>query len=140
MRYRNLWIGLALLMAAGASSANLYRWVDEQGVVHYSDQPRPGAEAVTLSGPRRGGDRAKAEGSREGADSRARRAEQIRAEECEKARKRLAEYREAATLTTTGPDGEQRTLTSEERVRAIARAEEDVAGLCGEHARGEQPK
>lgn len=27
----------------------LYKWVDEQGKVHYSDQPRPGAERVELA-------------------------------------------------------------------------------------------
>ena len=28
--------------------AQIYRWVDEDGVVHYSDQPHPGAEEVEL--------------------------------------------------------------------------------------------
>jgi hypothetical protein len=31
-----------------ASAAKTYRWVDAQGVVHYSDTPQPGAEQVTL--------------------------------------------------------------------------------------------
>lgn len=39
--------------------AEAYRWVDEDGVVHYSDRPHPGAEQVelkdtnTFSSPRR---------------------------------------------------------------------------------------
>ena len=28
----------------------MYRWVDAQGVVHYSDTPHPGAEQIQLSG------------------------------------------------------------------------------------------
>ena len=32
-----------------ASAAKTYRWVDAQGVVHYSDTPQPGAQQVTLS-------------------------------------------------------------------------------------------
>ena len=36
-------------MAAGTVLAQAYRWVDEDGVVHYSDRPREGAEIVDLS-------------------------------------------------------------------------------------------
>jgi hypothetical protein len=31
-----------------ASAAKTYRWVDAQGVVHYSDSPQPGAQQVAL--------------------------------------------------------------------------------------------
>ncbi len=36
------------LLAASAVAAQAYRWVDENGVVHYSDRPQPGAEQVIL--------------------------------------------------------------------------------------------
>ncbi|MEL7536937.1 MAG: DUF4124 domain-containing protein [Pseudomonadota bacterium] len=36
------------LLVAAAASANAYRWVDENGVVHYSDRPREGAEQIEL--------------------------------------------------------------------------------------------
>lgn len=39
---------LFLLLAAGSVSAQAYRWVDENGVVHYSDRPEPGAERIDL--------------------------------------------------------------------------------------------
>lgn len=38
-----------LTMAFGASAAT-YRWVDEQGVVHFSDKPHEGATEIELSG------------------------------------------------------------------------------------------
>lgn len=37
------------LLAGDASFAQAYKWIDEDGVVHYSDRPEPGAEQVTLS-------------------------------------------------------------------------------------------
>ncbi len=38
-----------LLAAAGAAfAAKTYRWVDAQGVIHYSDTPQPGAQQVDL--------------------------------------------------------------------------------------------
>lgn len=44
------WILLLALpwFAAGAAASELWRWVDEQGVVHYADRPMPGAERVTI--------------------------------------------------------------------------------------------
>ncbi|MEM8984144.1 MAG: DUF4124 domain-containing protein [Pseudomonadota bacterium] len=36
------------LLAAATVSAQAYRWVDENGVVHYSDRPTEGAEQVEL--------------------------------------------------------------------------------------------
>ena len=41
-----LWVA-----CAAAFSATVYRWVDENGVTHYSDQPHEGAEKVTVSAP-----------------------------------------------------------------------------------------
>lgn len=43
-------LGLAALLAAAAAPAaeEIYRWVDEDGVVHYSDQPHPGAERLVI--------------------------------------------------------------------------------------------
>lgn len=39
---------LVLLALALPASAVTYRWVDEQGVVHYSDKPHEGAEQIEL--------------------------------------------------------------------------------------------
>jgi hypothetical protein len=41
-------IGFALVLAASMALAQAYRWVDENGVVHYSDRPQAGAEEVPL--------------------------------------------------------------------------------------------
>ncbi len=36
------------LLAASAALSQAYRWVDENGIVHYSDRPEPGAELFIL--------------------------------------------------------------------------------------------
>lgn len=41
---------LAVLLSPVAVAQEIYRWVDKNGVVHYSDQPGPGAERITVSG------------------------------------------------------------------------------------------
>ena len=35
-------LGVALLLCAGGASAQMYKWTDAKGVVHFSDQPPPG--------------------------------------------------------------------------------------------------
>ena len=44
-------LALCLLALSGLSLATtLYRWVDAQGVVHYSDTPHEGAQVLQISG------------------------------------------------------------------------------------------
>ena len=38
----------AALFGAGAVAAQAYKWTDENGVVHFSDRPEPGAEEIVL--------------------------------------------------------------------------------------------
>jgi hypothetical protein len=40
----------ALLAPGGSFATTLYRWVDSDGVVHYSDTPHPGAQQIQISG------------------------------------------------------------------------------------------
>ncbi len=41
-------IAFITILAAGAVMAQAYRWVDDEGVVHYSDRPQEGAERIVL--------------------------------------------------------------------------------------------
>jgi hypothetical protein len=42
---------LTLLLAMPLMAANIWKWRDANGVVHFSDQPVPGAEQVNLQLP-----------------------------------------------------------------------------------------
>jgi hypothetical protein len=48
METRSIFILLGLL-ATAAVSADVWRWVDDDGVVHFSDTPRQGAERIDVS-------------------------------------------------------------------------------------------
>ena len=48
---RAIWFTLMSVVCAVAFSATVYRWVDENGITHYSDQPHENAEKVTISAP-----------------------------------------------------------------------------------------
>jgi len=45
---RRTLIAILTLVAAGAVYAQAYRWVDANGVTHYSDRPQPGAVRIEL--------------------------------------------------------------------------------------------
>jgi hypothetical protein len=47
---RGLPLLLILCACASAWSATVYKWVDDNGVTHYSDQPNPKAEKLQISG------------------------------------------------------------------------------------------
>jgi hypothetical protein len=49
MHPRILCFVLGTLAACAASAAVIYKWVDSDGVTHYSDQAVPGAEKITTS-------------------------------------------------------------------------------------------
>lgn len=51
MEYRSILLVLCLLAAGAVSAQQAWRWVDEDGIVHYSDRPREGAERVWLPQP-----------------------------------------------------------------------------------------
>jgi hypothetical protein len=44
-------LALSLLAGLSVQAAVIYRWVDADGVVHYSDQQSPGAERIVTSAP-----------------------------------------------------------------------------------------
>jgi hypothetical protein len=47
--FRLFIVALLLLgWTVSGSSEEVYRWVDENGVVHYSDRPHPSAETITI--------------------------------------------------------------------------------------------
>jgi hypothetical protein len=50
MEIRTILVLLALL-AASVTVAETWRWTDDEGVVHYSDRPQPGAELIVLDEP-----------------------------------------------------------------------------------------
>ena len=45
---KRTFIAFITILAAGAVMAQAYKWVDADGVVHYSDRPEEGAERIVL--------------------------------------------------------------------------------------------
>jgi hypothetical protein len=50
-RFSGFWLALALAMAPVLATAQVYRWVDDRGQVHYSQVPPPGKSAEQVGAP-----------------------------------------------------------------------------------------
>lgn len=139
---------VVLLMASSLASAEIRKWVDENGQVHYEDAPKRSGGA---------GRSATEEESRQGltpeqerlqkqqrlleameSERRARRQEKERSDKerreaaagCEQAKQELSRRRNAGYLYRKGKDGEREVFTDEEHASSIAEAEAAVKKWC----------
>jgi len=133
------------LLATGAAQAEVYRWVDENGEVHFSDRPRSGANTVRVpkapaSAP---SDAGRAERQRrlleawqaerlrkQEAKSRAEEQARERRRNCAIARDNLRQYRNAGGVYRLNEQGERVFMDDAERGRLIAQWEGEVARWC----------
>lgn len=138
---------LSLLLAATGAGAQIYKWTDADGQVHFTQEPPPpGVEGQQVKPPPAPVDsadeeeriKALQEGLQERRDQRLEAAEIARAEadqrrekkeKCALARKRL-EQAQYPRVTFIDPDGTQRRATEEERMQQIREAEQQVQGFC----------
>lgn len=151
--------GLSLILvaapAAMAQDASVFKWVDAEGVPHYSDQPPADASAEELNIRFRRSDRAMAQNqakpktaagetapapgasgnettpsSVEEAERQLAQAE--RQATCEKAKERVAKYSNARRLYKLEPNGERIYLSDEEIDAERAEANRAVKEWCEE--------
>jgi hypothetical protein len=121
--------GLAAMLFAASSFAQLYKWVDKDGRTRYSDRPPVGIEATPLSRPPAPASAPAAPGSAAASPAASDAAKDARkgpltpAEQEIEFRRRIKEAQEAAAK------GEQAKREEEERKENCARARESLATL-----------
>lgn len=120
--------------------AQVYRWVDEDGKVHYSDKPVEQAERVDVHVTRP----ARADSSSSDASATSRIEAQIAAEEdpvkkgqlqlikqeCDLARAVLDKYETAPFLVEKQADGTERFLTADEAAAEKAKVQQQISSNC----------
>ena len=134
----------ALLVALAAPAAEVYRSVDPDGTVRYSDRPdRDNAETIVIATPRPSSTprtaQAAAEPAPEAAPQEAgetqpeptsRELAEERAANCAAARERNERYQMSRRLFRSAPDGEREYLSDAEIDAARAGAAADVEKWC----------
>lgn len=144
-----LWILLLLALPLGAS-AELYRWVDAQGRVHYSDSPPPAnatstktlntpapASPAPAAAPKSWQEKEMEFRQRRAAEAEAQAKKEKEAEEarqkqanCEAARKNLQLLESGQRVVTVNAQGEREFLDDAARQKAINDARKAVETWC----------
>ena len=144
--------GLMLVGLAATASADVFRWTDAQGGVHYSDRPdsdqaqrvsivshATNPAAVTTRAQTEADQRSKdaAQTAQQTADQNATKAVQndvtkTRADQCKEAKERYRVAIESQKLYRMGKDGERQYLTSQEIDEARINARKDMDTVCGQ--------
>lgn len=138
---------ILILLPFNVSATEVYRTVDENGYITYSDRPSDVAERVTVqpvvdtfsASSRREPEATEAEPATPDALAAAQDADPAtqalaaaeRAQNCLVAREREEAYSISRRLFRTLPDGEREYLSDAEIEDARARAQSDVANWCG---------
>lgn len=141
------WACLLAALPLAASASVIYRWIDEQGQIHYGDRPPPGVETHAIPPPLPAG---VGEELRQLQDyvrtlevqdtERARRAELLRQQQqrllqrrsdCEQSTARRARL-DNPRQREYQADGNVRRLTEEERQARIAETEQRIADACSD--------
>jgi hypothetical protein len=143
-----------LLCAAGLASAEVYKWVDEQGRTHYTDRPvNDGARVMAIEEGPSAVDRAEAEARaarlleldrrrtlmRQRAERRSvettaqrERDEVQRQRECASARSDLAALRQQRPVYRVDERGENVFLDDDQRAAMVGRLEDLIASRCAD--------
>ncbi|TWI50895.1 uncharacterized protein DUF4124 [Pseudomonas duriflava] len=137
-------ISSTLLMIGSIEAAQVYKWVDAQGVTHFSAQPPTTGEADALTlkpAPGISG----SSGSSSGADAvnnpqqqiidqkikqEIKQTEKQREDYCKSARTNLAQLRNNPRVMVEAGRGEMRRLTEEERQQRISETEFAIHKNC----------
>jgi hypothetical protein len=135
-----------LLGAVAPAHAGVYRWVDKHGVVHYSDQWRPGAVRVAATAESASAsssgtapsvsaeDHAADRMIQHAADARAVHAQEakLRAQRCTKAKAAYHQLIFARRLFTTGADGQRHYLSDAQATAARIKARATLNRWCAQ--------
>ncbi len=146
-------VALIMSLAAAAAQADVYRSVDAQGHVQYSDTPSPGAELVhvqrsSTSGPAptagsaaaAGGAQSVAKANEQSQETLAKQAaqhavqqdvDQTRADQCAKAKADYEQAVQARRIYKTGANGEREYLSDAEVETQRVNLRLQMQNLCG---------
>lgn len=140
---KSKWIILLMLAAAmPAIAGQMYSWVDDKGVKHFSDSPPPAsvknATKLTLHG---GVTSDNAQEQHEAAAEAAKPVEtaanqplvdsaETRANACKQAKDNLELLQGERPISMAGADGKPQVLDDDQRKQEVARAQEQVSFYC----------
>ena len=136
---RRIPIFLALLIAAGGAGAQMYKWVDKDGKVRYSDTPPPGVKTSTVKAPAAAPEQGASPAAKDGKDAKgAKKGPLTPAEQEQEYRKRRAEAEKAAEKSAAAQKELATKKADCERAREYLRTLESGQRISRTNAQGER--
>jgi hypothetical protein len=117
---------IGLCLAASAAAADVYKWKDAQGHVHYGDLSKRGAEKVK-AGPANGESATPADRDKDQEAQKAR-----HDEDCSRKRDQLATYSTAARIVEKDSLGNEKEFNEADRKKLIELTQKQIADGCAE--------
>jgi len=135
---------LSIQFDAQAQEQTIYKWVDAEGVVHYTARPPEGIDYEEVGIEMRESADSAAGGGETGGDNGAAEEtppelpemaqsepeDEAMAERCAQARSNIEDLNRYENITVEGEDGEQRPVPEEERMRMIEEAQRFIDEWC----------
>ncbi len=149
-----IFMALAILLATATVTAQVYKWIDKEGRVQYTDTPPPAtatkAEAKKLAPPPAPSTAANAATSTKSAQERSKELDKRRTdaaekekkdeaaekvakendERCKEAKRYLSNLDSGAPITSTNDKGEREIMSDQQRAKEKARAQAASAEAC----------
>lgn len=122
-------IALALVAGGSVAAGKVYRWIDEQGRVHYTDMPVRNSQEVNVRLGTPVGHDADAAAQDEAQAA-------AKAEECTAKKGQYESYKGAVRLVERDSTGHEHEYTPEEREKLLAMTQSEITRLCGEQPQG----
>jgi hypothetical protein len=122
MKMQWMVVAISLCLAASATAADVYKWKDAQGHVHYGDMAKQGAEKVN-AGPANSA-------VPEDKDKDAQKTKH--AEECGRKRDQLVTYRSAGRIVEKDALGIEKEYNEAERKKLIELTQKQIAEGCAD--------
>lgn len=141
----------AAALLALPAAAEMYRWVDKDGRVHYSDQPPPATikqqkqmkQRVRPAGPTPSADtpsyvdkeadfrkRQVEQAEKQAADQKAQQAAAEKQQNCERSRQHLATLQSGSRIARANAQGEREYLDEAQIAQEIREAQQAIAQWC----------
>ncbi len=145
MKKRLLCGCVLMLCSVALQAATVYRWVDESGRVHFSDQPRGNVvETVEVSGSRRyphaekkspaasggGSSVSAAQDTAAAGDENEKQRRKMRRKNCQIAKDNLERNARISRMYRVGADGERQYLSEAEREAVLEKSRRQVREWC----------
>lgn len=141
---KNLFVIVALLTPFAALAINdMYQWVDEKGITHYTQTPPLNRPYKVIKGKEtsQSSSRSLSQTQRSSTPPSQKTAPRTevdrykaaRNKNCEVAKRNLNTLKNVARIRITGDDGEERLLTDQEKAEKIKLSQEQVKNFCSKN-------